>query len=320
MFLPELKSKFDEDISILISLDNYSSHFICECGDASGLTVKECQNTEAIFISHTHIDHFINFDFILRHQIGIARKIVICGSEGIISQVQSKIKGYQWNLIEKGAITYEIREIKNTGQIVSVEISPPDWEIVKLKEETKHSKTIYSNERFVVDFTILDHKTASIAYLFKEKDSVKINIENSDFKGGPWVSKLKKAFEIGADSTIIEIEGKVYKANELFHLLEIKKGDTLGVIMDHAANKPNHEKIKSLFEACNKVFIESFYMLKDKEFAKSNYHSYSEASAKIMKDSNVKTAIPVHFSRKYKEDEVNILLDEFHTEFNKRIL
>jgi len=77
MFLPEVKSKFNEDISILIKLDNYSSNFICECGDASDLTVKECQNTEAIFVSHTHIDHFINFDFILRHQIGIGRRKMV---------------------------------------------------------------------------------------------------------------------------------------------------------------------------------------------------------------------------------------------------
>ena len=68
MILPELKSKIGEDISILVRLDNHTPSYICECGDASELTLKECQNTEGIFISHTHIDHFINFDQILRHQ------------------------------------------------------------------------------------------------------------------------------------------------------------------------------------------------------------------------------------------------------------
>jgi len=311
MFLPEVKSKVNEDISILIKLDNYSFNLICECGDASGLTVKECQNTEAIFISHTHIDHFINFDFILRHQIGIGRRIIICGPEGITQQVQSKIKGYQWNLIEENSITYEIREIKKDGHIEIAEINPPHWEIKTL--ENKNPDTLYKNERFSVDFVILDHKTDSIAYLFQEEDTVKIDLSKSEFKGGIWVRELKTAYEQGNETALIKIENKDYPAAELFYMLETKKGDSLGVIMDHAANEANHKKIQSIFQDCNQAFIECFYKAEDKEFAKLNFHSYSEESAKIMKICNIKKATPVHFSRKYKEEEVKVLMEEFYT-------
>lgn len=311
MFLPEVKSKVNEDISILIKLDNYSFNLICECGDASGLTVKECQNTEAIFISHTHIDHFINFDFILRHQIGIGRRIIICGPEGITQQVQSKIKGYQWNLIEENSITYEIREIKKDGHIEIAEINPPHWEIKTL--ENKNPDTLYKNERFSVDFVILDHKTDSIAYLFQEEDTVKIDLSKSEFKGGIWVRELKTAYEQGNETALIKIENKDYQAAELFYMLETKKGDSLGVIMDHAANEANHKKIQSIFQDCNQAFIECFYKAEDKEFAKLNFHSYSEESAKIMKICNIKKATPVHFSRKYKEEEVKVLMEEFYT-------
>lgn len=311
MFLPEVKSRVNEDISILIKLDNYSFNFICECGDASDLTVKECQNTEAIFVSHTHIDHFINFDFILRHQIGIGRRIIICGPEGITQQVQSKIKGYQWNLIEENSITYEIREIKKNGRIEIAEINPPHWEIIPL--ENKQPDTLYKNNKFTVDFVILDHKTDSIAYLFKEEDTVKIDISKSEFKGGKWVRELKTAYEQDNENAIIKIEETDYQAAELFYMLETKKGDSLGVIMDHAANQANHEKIKSLFQNCNHAFIECFYKAEDKEFAQLNYHSYSEESAKIMKACLVKKATPVHFSRKYKEEEVKVLMEEFYS-------
>ena len=313
MFLPEVKSKIEEDISILIKIDNYSNHIICECGYASDLTMKECQNTEAIFLSHTHIDHFINFDFILRHQIGLGKRIIICGPEGITKQVQSKILGYQWNLIEHGSITYEIREIKGNGQIVISELTPPEWTIIEL--ETTNETFIYSTDKFDVSFVILDHKTNSIAYLFKEKDRVKIDITKSDFKGGQWINELKSAYEKNNESAQIKIEGKIHQAKELFHLLETKIGDSLGIIMDHAANRENHEKIISLFKDCNKVFIESFYKLEDKELAELNFHSYSTESARIMKACNVKDAIPVHFSRKYRGEEIDMLLEEFNNAF-----
>lgn len=61
MFNAEVKSKIEEDICILVNLDNHPWNYLCECGNASDLTVKEVQNSNAIFISHTHIDHFVNF-------------------------------------------------------------------------------------------------------------------------------------------------------------------------------------------------------------------------------------------------------------------
>jgi len=256
MFLPKLTSKIGEDISILTQLDNYSFNFINECGEASELTVKDCQNTSAIFISHTHIDHFINFDTILRHQIGLGKKVVICGPEGITKQVQSKIQAYQWNLIEKNALTYEIREIKTNNIIEVSELFPPEWKIIKKENRT----TLYENERFDVAFTILDHKTPSIAYLFRERNSIKINLNKSKFKGGSWVKELKSAFEKKNDLASINIEENNFKAKELYHLLELKTGDTLGIIMDHAATEPNHEKIINLFKNCNQVpqLLQSF--------------------------------------------------------------
>ena len=293
-------------------MDNYAGNFICECGDASELTVKDCQATEAIFISHTHIDHFVNFDFILRHQIGIQKRIVICGPTGITQQVQSKIRAYQWNLIEEGSIIYEIREIVNQQTILRSEIKPPLWTIDPMESDLLSS--LYSNEKFTVDFEILDHKTPSIAYLFKEADSVKIDMSNSEFEGGSWIRALKGAFEAGDDERMLTVGEQEWQAKDLYYLLEIKKGDSLGVIMDHAAHEENHERIARLFQDCNQVFIECFYKSADREQAIKNYHSYSEASARIMKRCQVEKATPVHFSRKYDEEERQVLLDEFYAE------
>ena len=317
MFIPEIKSKPNEDISILFRLDNHSHNYICECGDASGLGVKECQNTKAIFISHTHIDHFVNFDQILRHQIGTEQRVVITGPKDIHLQVQAKIRGYSWNLIKPGAIVYEIREIVSESEVNIYEVEPPVWELKKLK--TLNTNTVYGNDRFQVNFVILDHKLPVIAYLFKEADSVKIDLGKAGFKGGRWVKELKQAFEtrqikrsrfIGETQTIT-IEDKAYKAEELFYLLDIKHGDSLGVIMDHAATEENHAKIKSLFANANKVFIECFYKTEEKEMAVLNYHSYAEQSGKIMQACGVKEPVPVHFSRKYSPAEIEQIRKEF---------
>lgn len=310
MFTAEVKSRIGEDIAIMVRPDNHPWNYLCECGDAAAITVKEFQNANAIFISHTHIDHFVNFDSVIRHQLGIQRRIVICGPEGIATQVQSRIQSYSWNLIQEGAISYEIRELVSENEIVVYEVEPPTWELKKLK--TINGNVLFEEKNFLVTGILLNHKIPTLAYKFQEHDTVKIDIKASGYKGGKWVKELKDAFEQDQTAQVITIEDKEFKANELFHLLHIQKGDTVGIIMDHAANADNHEKIKAHFSNSRKVFIESFYKDEDQEQAEVNYHSYASMSGKIMKEAAIEEPVPVHFSRKYKEDDIAQLISEFN--------
>ncbi|GEN76997.1 peptidase [Chryseobacterium hagamense] len=313
MLQAEIKSLFKEDISILIKVPNSAKHYLCDCGEASLLTVKEVQSVSALFISHTHIDHFSNFDGIFRHQIGSGEKVVICGPKNIHRQIEARLKSYTWNLIDENAIEYEIREIVSEQEIKVYKIRPPHWNLELIKTQD----FLFEDEYLNVSFAILDHKTDSIAYLFKEKDSVSFNENGSRFKKGKWISELKAAFERSENDKEIEIEGAVYQASELFHLLTLNEGCRLGVIMDHAADEGNYEKIKTVFENADRVYIETFYKDEDREFAKTNHHSYASASGSIMKACGVKEAIPVHFSRRYTEIDRLEIETAFYRAFGK---
>ena len=116
-----------------------------------------------------------------------------------------------------------------------------------------------------------------------------------------WFLRLLHTFDTICIKLYYKFKGKI----------DIQKGDTLGIIMDHAATEANHTKIKELFANCRQVLIESFYKHEDQELAVLNYHSYTTESAKVMNAAKVKEAIPVHFSRKYNEEEVQELIKEF---------
>ncbi|PHN08118.1 MBL fold metallo-hydrolase [Flavilitoribacter nigricans] len=309
MLQSKIKSKEDEDICILVRPDNHPWNYLCDCGDAGGLTVKECQDTRAIFISHTHFDHFCNFDWILRHQLGIAREVIICGPPQIARQVQSRLQSYTWNLIDPEAICYQVREVTDGDRIKVFKLSPPLWELQAEADLT--GPVIFADEQFSVEFTVLDHKIPSVAYLFREVDTVKIDMEASNFRAGKWVRVLKEAYEAEDGDRLLEVEGNRMRAAELFHLLFIKKGDTLGVIMDHGADAANHERIQGLFTDCHRVYIESFFQEEDRALAEAHRHSYSVASGKIMRQCRVAEAIPVHFSRKYEPADIERLKAEF---------
>lgn len=313
MFQTILKSRVDEDICLLIQPQNVDFHCIVDCGQASDLTVKDCQDALLICVTHTHIDHFINFDSFIRHQIGTGRRYTIVGPRGLAHNVQSKLRGYLWNLIQENAIHYEVREIDSNGNIARWLLSPPAWELQPL--EDWQDTVVYSHPKFDVHFTLLDHKTETVAYLFQAKDTVTMDIKKSPFPGGAWVKALKEAFENEDKGAMLEVGGQKMPAADLFHLLERKKGYRLGVIMDHAANPENHQKITELFGGADEVWIESFYKAADQPNAEANFHSYSIASGSIMRQAGVQKAIPVHFSRRYEAADIQELLTEFEGAF-----
>jgi len=294
----------------LLKVANHPFFYMIDCGEAKSLSVKECIQTNALFISHTHIDHFSNFDKILRSQIGIGRRVVICGPKGITSQIQNRIKSYTWNLISSISISYEIREIINDKRYQSTLLQPPLWEMQQQK--IIQADYLFEERDFKVCYTSLDHKTPSIAYLFEGNERINMQI-TPNLKAGKWIGDLKEAFLSDEPNREIVIEEKSYKASDLFQHLKRERGEKFGFILDHAANKANHELIKKTFSNADKIWIECYYKDQDKSYAKQNYHSYLSQSVSVMKAAKVKKAIPIHFSRKYSRQEINDMIDTFES-------
>src|SRR5205809_2701562 len=63
-----------------------------------------------IFVSHTHMDHFIGFDRILRVALGRGKALRLFGPPGLIATVTRKLPGHPWNLVHGYALTIEILE------------------------------------------------------------------------------------------------------------------------------------------------------------------------------------------------------------------
>lgn len=309
-------SKADEDICLILNFDNHRGNYVCECGTASGLTTKDCLESKAFFISHTHIDHFINFDTFIRHLIGGPFHVIICGPEGIAENLRAKLLGYNWNLIRansKGAMVFEVREFVDEQHYSKYSITSPEWELGE--PEVCESPVIYQNEKFSVKALNLDHRIPSIAFRFQEHDQVKMNMDKSPYKPGKWVSQLKEAFIADDKDVLLHVDDRTKKAGSLFGLLEMKKGETLGIVMDHAGIPANHQKIADFFYEVDQLFIESFYLHEESEIALANFHSTASLSGQAAFQAKVKKATPVHFSRKYDEEERALLEKEFYEAF-----
>lgn len=297
MLQTEIKSQVDEDVCVLVKALHQKLHYLFDCGFASSLSIRDCKNVKALFISHTHIDHFCNFDAILRHQLPVAREVIVCGPAGLAKNIQSKLRAYNWDLlvVDDKAVSYQVRELHPDGLMKHYRLEAPKWNIRFLKQNQE--VFMYQDEVVKVKSTLLDHNIPTVAYRMEDKK--RIGIKAFPFQAGSWINELKDAFVQKEPERPIVVESKKYKAAELFQYLEEKEGSSLAFVMDHQASESNHQKIIELCQRVKELYIECYYKHQEKDLAWKNHHSTAVASGQVARKAQVQKVIPLHFSRRY---------------------
>src|SRR3546814_17293533 len=81
-----------------------------------------------VFVSHTHIDHFIGFDQLLRILVGRDRTLRLFGPAGFLDQVEHRLAGYSWNLVHRYAtdLVFVVTEIASAGEAASATFRFPN--------------------------------------------------------------------------------------------------------------------------------------------------------------------------------------------------
>ncbi|MBK9448947.1 MAG: peptidase [Bacteroidetes bacterium] len=317
MITATLKSKLHEDICLQLNVLNHPLTYLCDCGFGSDLTVKDCRDTAAIFVSHTHIDHFVNFGQVMRHQLAIGRRVIVCGPAGLAQHVQHALLAFNWNLLvyDDQAVSYEVREVHPDGRIRRFHLVTPTWVLAPLPD--LEGPEVYRDEAFAVTTAILDHGVDCIAYLFACHSKVKVRADQCPYRPGKWMAELKAAFEESDGERLIIVDGvTAIAAKDLFQYLEVEPGFRVAYVMDHAATETNFERIRGLCEHADEVYIEAYYSMDDAEMALKNKHSMAGMSGKVLREAGVKKAVPIHFSRRYQDPEGQAkLFSEFATAF-----
>lgn len=81
------------------------------------LTYGELLEISHAFVSHTHFDHFVGFDALLRATFPLERPLEISGPAGITQNVLGKLNGYCWNLVRPRPVNVLVREIDASGNV-----------------------------------------------------------------------------------------------------------------------------------------------------------------------------------------------------------
>ena len=297
-----------------------------DLGSIYQLSPRNLLKISHVFVTHTHMDHFIGFDHLIRLFLGRDQTLSIYGPPGIIESVQGRLSGYNWNLVGNYRYPFllkvlEINEdhLKEAVLVCRKKFIPEN----PPKKIATSGGIICMENQFLITAVALDHKIPSIAYLLKEQFHLNVNKEKLKRLGldvGPWLSALKEAvYDSKSDNYIIKVPAKndivEYELGLLKkEILVTTPGQKIGYIVDCDYTPENQKKIVNLLKGIDFLYIEASFLDKDKERARETAHLTAREAGELAREAGVKELQVIHFSPKY-SGNAKLLIEEAQKAF-----
>jgi ribonuclease Z len=290
-----------------------------DLGDLAPLPPKKLLRISDVFVSHTHMDHFIGFDRLLRVCLGRETGVRLYGPPGLIGQVEHKLAAYTWNLVENYPADFAVE----TWEV------DPAWEASgarfrchrRFEREPLPGRrlpdgVLLDEPAFRVRATFLEHRTACLGFAVEEKTHVNIwknRLADLGLPVGAWLKELKAAVSRDApDETPVRAwwrdrEGTHEQVLPLGKLkaqvLRFVPGEKIGYVTDVLYQEENARRIVALVAHADLLFIECVFLDEDRDQAARKCHLTARQAGTIARAARAKRVVPFHFSPRYADRE-----------------
>ena len=306
-----------DDPCIYVRILREGRAFLFDLGFTTGLSPKDILKTDMIFVSHTHIDHFIGFDTILR-ALKKEGTLKLYGPKGFIDCVEGKLRGYTWNLIGDYPLVIEVAEVGDDCMDTAVFRADNYFERQVLG--TGHFDRILMRDAFYfVSAEILDHRVPCLAFSLEE--DYHINIDKARLKDmalpvGPWLGEFKTAIRKDQTEKTFTINGRTFSLRDLSGIATKERGQKVSYVVDAIGSDSNIEKIINFVQGADVLYIETYFLDRDKMRARDRYHLTAREAGMIAREAGVGRMEAIHFSPRY-IDNPDELLREAREEFER---
>jgi ribonuclease Z len=298
-----------------------------DLGDIHALPSRKIIRIKQIFISHTHIDHFIGFDQLLRVLVGRDATIHLFGPAGLVDSVSHKLQAYRWNLFRSYAaeLAFVVTEIDSRYQARTAQFRLKNQFVAEEAERyLVPDRACYRDSHITIYTAVLDHRTPCLGFAFEEAAHVNIWKNQLSALGlpvGPWLHALKTAvIENRCDDEIIRVpmpqsgRPRELKLGKLRQVFTVTDGQKIGYITDAAPTEDNRRAIIDLVKDADILFIEAPFAAADAALAAERAHLTTSLAGQIGRDAKVRRIEPFHFSSRY-EGEAEAMLSEVANAF-----
>jgi ribonuclease Z len=314
--LPQLVNGPEGDPAVYANFKYERRAILFDMGDLHVMSARSLLKLTHVFISHTHVDHFIGFDQVLRLHLGRGKTLALYGPPGFVDHVEAKLRGYSWNLVESYPHDFRLN-VFEVGEGYLQAASFPCRQ--RFSRRTLTSLAPLSEDPVVLDepglqvsAILLEHDIPCLAYVLEEKQHInvdKVRLEALGLSVGPWIRRLKEAVMNGApEDTLIRVpapgeNGSAVKEVSLRTLreeiLHVSRGQKIAYVTDAAFTDENVEGIIRLARGADILFCEAAFSEEDRTRADERRHLTAHQAGWIARRAEVRRLVPFHFSPKY---------------------
>jgi ribonuclease Z len=310
-FLPRLTNGPFGDPGLYVNLRWRGTAMQFDLGRLDRFPAADILKLTHLFVSHTHIDHFIGFDRIIRLFLARDATLALYGPPGIIGNVVGKLAGYTWNLVEGYPLVLNVCEVQRDA-LKMVRLRAATAFAVEDAGSQPFTGVLYDEPAFSVRALHLDHKIPCLGFALTEKTHLNVRKDELARLGtpaGPWLNALKDAIRAGQpdDSIILarwrDAAGEQQKEFRLWELRDrlivATPGQKLAYVVDALFSAANVARVVDLALDADIFFCESLFLDEDRDQALKRYHLTARQAGTLARLASVKRLEVFHFSPRY---------------------
>lgn len=308
------------DPSLLVRIIRERRSLLFDLGDIHALSPASLNRVTDIFVTHTHIDHFIGFDILLRSSLTRTSPLTLYGPSGLIRNVEGKLSGYSWNLIRHYPLTITAAEYDGKS-LYRASFSAVSQFKKQLSPRSRSDGLLLENPAFTVRAAVLDHGIPCLAFSLEEPFRMNIDRDRllkKSLSVGPWLTELKRKLREGVAGGSLLIDGKSYPVRKLLDIVRIGEGQKICFATDIALSHDNSRKLIELARNADIFYCEAYFMEKERGLASERFHLTTRECGRIARLAGARNLYPMHFSPRYSGQEDD-LLREVSDEFGGNI-
>jgi ribonuclease Z len=298
-----------------------------DMGDLEGFRPAKIMKISHAFVSHTHIDHFIGFDTLVRLMLNREKVLKIYGPPGFLANVRGKLSGYTWNLTAEYPFSVQAFEVHPERILFQNFSCRESFSPGEKQGELLFDGTLEEDAHIQIIATHLDHFIPSLGFALKERFHINVHKERLSqmgFSAGPWLKEMKKAIwrGEGGDFTLrISLKDglgdRELSLKSLKDTVTITPGQKIAYVADCRFSEDNAQRIIHLAEGADLFFCEAAFLDRDRERAERRGHLTARQAGELARKARVKRLHIFHFSPKY-EAEAPLLYREAEEAFQAR--
>lgn len=311
--LPRLVNGLFEDPALFIRFLFQNKAILFDLGDIHALSTRDILKLTHVFVSHTHMDHFIGFDRLLRIFLGREKQLHLFGPRGFIRNIEGKLSGYQWNLVDSFTNRFSIKvtEVQADQHLTMTYRCGNHFEPdSKMPTVLPFVSDLHQEPAFRVSTVLLDHRIPCLGWSIQEKFHVNIKkdaLAEIGLGTGPWIQAFKQAlYEKRPADTPFEIScpdtSRWYALGTLRdRIAVITPGQKITYVTDILYSPDNIDKVIAFAKGSDRLYIEAAFLEADAHIAAQKYHLTAKQAGEIAGRAGAKSIVPFHFSPRYSD-------------------